>query len=181
MEESALIIIDVQEAFYHQKWGVRNNPQAEGNIARILKRWREKNQMIIYIKHQSDSPTSLFSPNHDGFRIKKIVEPKKGDVVITKKVNSSFIGTELESFLHQNKIHSLVVTGLTTPHCVSTTVRMSSNLGFKTYLIEDATAAFGMTDHQNVYYDAETIHGLSIATLHQEFATILSTQSLLEV
>lgn len=67
---------------------------------------------------------------------------------------------------------------MTTPHCVSTTARMSGNLGFNTYLISDATSAFGMTDHNDNYYDAETLHNTSLATLHDEFATILTTEQL---
>lgn len=73
-------------------------------------------------------------------------------------MNSSFIGTNLEDYLKENKIETVIITGLTTPHCVSTTARMSANLGFNTYLVSDATAAFGMKDQNGQYYDAETIH-----------------------
>ncbi|MDQ0884692.1 nicotinamidase-related amidase [Peribacillus sp. V2I11] len=107
-----------------------------------------------------------------------MVEPLEEEVIITKKVNSSFIGTKLEEFLKLNDITTLVITGLTTPHCVSTTTRMSGNLGFNTYLISDATAAFGIKDQNDNYYDAEAIHNISLATLYDEFATILTTEQL---
>jgi nicotinamidase-related amidase len=58
---------------------------------------------------------------------------------------------------------------------------MSGNLGFKTYLISDATAAFGLKDQNGKYYDAETIHNTSLATLNDEFATILSTEQLINI
>ncbi len=180
MENKALIIVDVQKAFDDQKWGERNNPNAEENISKILEMWREKNGQVIYIKHMSDNPNSVFYPEHKGFEIKDIVEPKEEDTIITKKVNSSFIGTNLEELLIQNSITTVVITGLTTPHCVSTTTRMSGNLGFNTYLVSDATAAFGMTDHHNQYYNPDTIHDISLATLHDEFATILSTEQLIK-
>lgn len=99
--------------------------------------------------------------------------------MIQKKVNSSFIGTNLEEQLRSNHIDTVVIAGLTTPHCVSTTKRMSGNLGFDTYLISDATAAFGLTDQTGTYFDPETIHRLSLATLHEEFATVLTTERLL--
>ncbi|CAI6263903.1 cysteine hydrolase [Bacillus subtilis] len=178
-KKNALIIVDVQKAFDDKKWGERNNPEAEENIRKILKFWRENGWTVIYIQPTSDNPSSIFYPKNEGFAIKEIVKPIGEEVIITKKVNSSFIGTNLEEFLKSNELSTVVITGLTTPHCVSTTTRMSGNLGFDTYLISDATAAFGMKDQNDTYYDANTIHNVSIATLHDEFATILTTEQLI--
>lgn len=36
-----------------------------------------------------------------------------------------------------------------------------------------------MEDQNDKYYDAETIHNISLATLHDEFATILTTDKLI--
>lgn len=177
----ALIIIDVQKAFDDKKWGERNNLSAEENISKLLTLWRKKGWQVIHIQHMSDNPSSVFHPKNKGFTIKELVEPIDEEVIITKKVNSSFIGTNLEEFLKLNHIRTLVITGLTTPHCVSTTTRMSGNLGFDTYLISDATAAFGMKDQNDNYYNAETIHNTSLATLNEEFATILTTEQLIDV
>ncbi|EDL66632.1 cysteine hydrolase family protein [Bacillus sp. SG-1] len=180
-EKSALIIVDVQKAFDDPKWGERNNLEAEENIRKILKVWRGKGRKVIHIQHKSDNPDSVFHPNNKGFAIKELVSPLEGEVEIPKKVNSSFIGTNLEELLKINKIETVVITGLTTPHCVSTTTRMSGNLGFETYLISDATAAFGMEDQNGKYYKPDIIHDVSLATLHEEFATILTTKQLLKL
>jgi nicotinamidase-related amidase len=178
-KKKALIIVDVQKAFDDKKWGERNNQNAEENISKILQLWREKGWLVIHIQHNSDNPNSVFHPKNEGFAIKEIVEPIDKEVIINKKVNSSFIGTNLEELLKANEVTTVVITGLTTPHCVSTTTRMSGNLGFDTYLISDATAAFGMKDQNDTYYDAATIHNISLATLHEEFATILTTDKLI--
>ncbi|MFC7785441.1 cysteine hydrolase family protein [Rossellomorea sp. GCM10028870] len=180
-QNSALIIVDVQKAFDDPKWGERNNVNAEENISKILKVWRAKGGQVIHIQHTSDHPDSVFYPGNKGFTIKELVSPLEEEVVITKKVNSSFIGTNLEETLNKNHIKTVIITGLTTPHCVSTTTRMSGNLGFNTYLISDATAAFGMKDQDGRYFDPETIHNVSLATLNDEFATILSTEQLLDM
>lgn len=177
--KKALIIVDVQKAFENKKWGERNNLNAEENISRILTLWRQKGWLVIHIQHTSDNPSSVFYPKNEGFAIKEIVKPIGAEIVIEKRVNSCFIGTNLEEFLKVNEISQVVITGLTTPHCVSTTTRMSGNLGFETYLISDATAAFGLNDQNNIYYDAETIHNVSLATINDEFATVLTTDHLI--
>ncbi|WP_226670363.1 cysteine hydrolase family protein [Metabacillus litoralis] len=171
----ALIIIDVQNAFYDDSWGSRNNLQAETNISHLLSLWRASKQNVIFIQHISQNPDSLFYPENHSFQIKEIVQPIDGEMIITKEVNSAFINTALEDTLKNKGITEVVITGLTTPHCVSTTTRMSGNLGFTTFLISDATAAFGLVDHNDHYIDAETIHHSSLATLHKEFATVITT------
>lgn len=178
-DQRALLIVDVQNAFKDEKWGERNNKQAEENIRKLLWLWREKDGTVIHVQHTSDHPDSLFHPSHEGYSIQSIVAPIEGETIITKKVNSSFIGTNLEELLREKGITGIVITGLTTPHCVATTTRMSGNLGFETFLISDATAAFGLQDQNGIYYDAETIHNVSLATLHEEFATILTTEQML--
>lgn len=178
-KKKALIIVDVQKAFDDRKWGDRNNLNAEHNIRELLKNWRARGWLVIHIQHTSDNPNSLFHPNNVGFEIKEIVQPIANEIVIEKKVNSSFIGTNLEQVLKGNEIQTVIITGLTTPHCVSTTTRMSGNLGFETYLISDATAAFGLKGEDGIFYDAQTIHTISLATLHNEFATVLTTDHLI--
>ncbi|WP_349409684.1 cysteine hydrolase family protein [Pseudalkalibacillus sp. SCS-8] len=178
--KKALLIVDVQDAFNDPKWGERNNHDAEENIKRLLTEWRKKQQEVIFIQHQSQNHDSVFHPDHPGYRIKEIVKPLDDEMVIRKEVNSAFIGTSLEHFLHDQGIKEVVITGLTTQHCVSTTTRMSGNLGFHTFLISDATAAFELTDHNGKAVDPQTIHDVSLATIHNEFATVCSTEDYLE-
>lgn len=123
-KKKALIIVDVQKAFDDKKWGERNNLNAEENIGKIPQLWRKKGWLVIYMQHTSDNPNSVFHPMNEGFAIKEIVKPIDEEVIITKKVNSSFIGTNLEEYLKVNDISIVVITGLTTPHSVSTTTRM---------------------------------------------------------
>lgn len=181
MELPALLVLDVQKGFDDPYWGKRNNPEAERNIARLLTEWRNRKGNVIFTKHLSLDPASpLHHRNQLGTEIKDVVKPLDGEVIFTKNVNSGFIGTELESYLKQNKIKSVVITGLSTQHCVSTTTRMSGNLGFNSFLVSDAIAAFEITDHRGVKHTADSIQELELAMLQKEFATIVTTEDLIK-
>ncbi|NHM30857.1 cysteine hydrolase [Bacillus sp. C11] len=176
----ALMVLDVQKGFDDPNWGKRNNPQAEENILRLLTAWRQKNWPILYSQHLSLLPKSpLYHKNKTGIHFKEVIQPLEGEKVFPKNVNSAFIGTKLEFYLRDQQIKTVVITGLSTQHCVSTTTRMSGNLGFDTYLISDAIAAFEITDYKGIYHSADEIQNAELAALHKEFATILTTDEIL--
>jgi len=179
-QHAALIIIDVQKGFDDRKWGTRNNPGAEERIATLLAAWRRTGRPVFHIQHLSNSGSSPLNPRNPGCEIKEIVRPLEDEQVFQKRVNSAFIGTDLENTLRRSGIQTVVIVGLTTPHCVSTTTRMAANLGFEVYLPSDAIAAFGIAGPDGKRYSAEEIHSVSLATLHEEFATVVDSKALLD-
>lgn len=179
-DNAALIIVDVQQGFDDQAhWGNRNNPDAEDNIAKILQVWRDTKRPIFHIKHNSLTPNSPLRLGQSGNNIKPQLAPQNDEPVIEKTVNSAFIGTDLEQRLREANIQQLVIVGLTTNHCVSTTTRMAGNFGFETYLVADATATFDRIGHDGKIYTAQLIHDTALANLHEEFASILDTSEIL--
>ena len=62
---------------------------------------------------------------------------------------------------------------------VESTARMAGNLGFETYLVGDATAAYDTIGPDGVHYPAATIHAMTLMNLHKEFATITTTDAVL--
>jgi nicotinamidase-related amidase len=179
LHNAALVIIDVQMGFDHPCWGKRNNPQAEGNIALLLEAWRRTGRPVVHVRHDSVEPNSPLRPFQPGNGFKPEVQPLANERVESKHVNSAFIGTGLESYLRQNGYETVVLVGLTTDHCVSTSTRMAGNLGFKTIVIADATATFNRVGYDRREFSAETVHACALASLHQEFASVMETVDLL--
>ena len=151
---TCLLLIDNQLAFLHPThWGTtRSNPSFEVNISSLLSAFRHPisstislshsriKPRIIHVQHFSKDPTSPLHPSYigdarsdfdgkHGVDFLPFMQPGAGERIVTKGVNSAFIGTELEKILRDGEVRTLVIAGLTTDHCVSTTTRMAANLG----------------------------------------------------
>jgi nicotinamidase-related amidase len=174
--QTALIVVDVQRAF--DEWEAagkrRNNPDAVARIADLLDAFRRQRAPIFHIRHEGTRPDSSFRPDGTGFRVKDEARERDGEPVIVKRVNSAFIGTDLESRLRAAGIKSVVICGATTNHCVETTTRMAGNLGFETRLVRDATWTFDRVGPDGDAHSAEAIHTMTLSNLNGEFARIVT-------
>ena len=177
MAEPALLLIDIQAGFDSPVWGARNNPDAEARAAALLDHWRRAQHPIIHVQHVSTEPGSPLGPG-PGSAFKPEVAPLAGEAIFVKSVNAAFIGTRLEATLRRREITELVICGLTTAHCVSTTARMAANLGFSVTLAHDACAAFAANADTSwsghPALSPEAIHVSAVSHLHGEFATARS-------
>lgn len=175
-----LILIDVQKGFDDRPYwgGNRNNPAMEANVARLLRAWREAGQPVIHVRHDSVLPQSPLRLGQAGNKFKPEAQPLSEEPIFAKTVNSALIGTTLEPYLRERGYPTLVIAGLTTDHCVSTTVRMAANLGFTVYVAEDACATFDK-ELWGQRIPAEEVHRVHLASLNGEFATLTSTERLL--
>lgn len=179
-KNTALIIIDVQNGFDEPYWGVRNNLNAEDNMGKLLRAWRKHHFPVFHVKHNSTELSSPLRPERPGNAIKSLVKPLKREPLFIKNVNSAFIGTDLEKALKEKKIRDLVIVGLTTDHCVSTTTRMGANLGFSCTVVSDATATFNRNGYNGKNYTGQEMHEMALVSLQNEFASILDTMSVLK-
>jgi nicotinamidase-related amidase len=177
---TALIVIDVQLAFLDPHMGERNNAGAESNIGRLLQAWRNTGRPVRHVVHDSLEPNSRLRPDSPGNSIQPIALPSANEPVYRKNVNSAFIGTTLERDLRRDGINTLVIVGLTTNHCVSTSARMAGNLGFTTYVVSDATASFARRALDGTLRSAEDVHSAALSDLQEEFAMIVDTSEILK-
>ena len=179
----ALLLIDIQKGLDDIDYygGHRNNLQAESNARKVLAFWRNHKLPIFHIKHNSTNPNSPLVKGQTGNYFKDIVKPLANETIIEKEVNSAFMGTDLKQQLDEREINELVIAGLTTDHCISSSARMAGNLGYKTYVVSDATATFDKVGANGIKYEAELIHEVALASLHNEFATVIETDDLLKV
>jgi nicotinamidase-related amidase len=180
-KKPTLILIDIQKAFLDEEYwgGNRNNKNAEVVCGKILNKWRELNLPLFHIRHSSTNLKSKLNQSNVGFEFNENVLPIANELIITKEVNSAFIGTDLKEQLEKLNINTLVIIGITTNHGVSITTRMARNFGFEIYLISDATATFDRIGINGEKYNSETIYLTTLANLNEEFATVWNSEKLM--
>jgi nicotinamidase-related amidase len=177
-DDTALLLIDLQVGVdVLEHWGGptgrRNNPAAEQVMSDLLGAWRTAGRQVAFTRHDSREAGSPLKFSLDTGAQKPGFEPASRDIVVSKNVNSGFIGTSLEVDLRRRKINRLVIGGFFTNFCVETTTRMAGNLGFDTYLIHDGCATTNRVGPDGADRGPQLVHDVTVANLHGEFCTAI--------
>jgi nicotinamidase-related amidase len=177
--DAALIVVGVQDAIDDPRWGPRNNPGAEANIAALIGAWRSEGLPLIHVRHDSLEPNSPYAPHAPGHRFKTCATPLEGERVVGKTANSAFVGTRLESLLDELGATTLVLCGVLTPNSLEATARHAGNLGYQVFVVADACWAVDKIDLRGKRWPAEDVHALSLAHLEGEYARIVDAATTL--
>ena len=176
---TALLLIDVQRAWDDPAWGIRSTPGAEANVARLLAAFRAAGRPVLHVRHASGNPASPLHPDQPGHAFKPEAQPLPGEPIFTKSVHAAFLGTGLEDHLRAHGITHLVIAGITTHLCISSTARLGSNLGFAVTVVSDASSALSLDDGEGGRIPAETAHRVALAELRGQFAEVRTTEAVL--
>ena len=179
MHAAALLIVDMQVGMRWPSSGVRNNAGAETAIATLLAAWRTRGAPVVHIRHISRTPNSPFWPGQPGVEFQPALAPLDSEHVVEKNVPDVFVHSGLERWLRIRGITSVVVVGVSTNNSVEATARTAGNLGFKTYVVSDATFAFANTDFDGRARTAEEVHAMALANLQGEYASVISANEAL--
>lgn len=180
IERAVLLPIDMQRAFDAPPWPRRWNDRVDENGLALLRRWREAGRPIIHVRHDSVMEGSSLAPGTEGNRFRPGFEPQGDEPVVSKSVNSAFIGTDLDLRLRRLGIRHVVTFGISTDMCVSTTVRTGANMGWDMVLADDASDCFELPDGKGGTISAEVVQAAHVATLGFEFCRVISTGELLK-
>jgi len=177
-DHAVLLPIDMQRGFDTPQWPRRWNAQSDANGLALLKKWREAGRPIIHVRHDSVVEGSTLNPDNPGNQLRPGFEPIEGEQLVSKSVNSAFIGTDLDLKLKRLGARHVVAFGISTDMCVSTTIRTGSNMGWDMVLVADACDCFDLPDGNGCTIPAETVQAAHVATLGYEFCKVVSTSDL---
>ena len=180
LDHLVLLSIDMQQAFDAAPWPCRWNEEVDRNGLALLAAWRGAKRPIIHVRHDSVQPDSTLAPGRPGNAFRPGFGPQGDEPLITKSVNSAFIGTDLDERLKKLGAKHVVAFGISTDMCVSTTVRMGANLGWDMVLVPDACDCFDLPcPNGGAWIPARQVHDTHVATLGFEFCRTIDVSSLI--
>lgn len=148
----ALIVIDMQQGFLDPSWGLPHDlERCRSSVDALIDGFSHAGLPIVLVRHDSIHPDSPLRLDQAGNDLFPEVAGTDHALLVTKKVNSAFLGTpDLGAWLREHGIVSIVLAGIQTNMCVETSARMGGNLGFEVTVALDATTTFPLSARSDV-------------------------------
>ncbi len=177
MPRRALIVIDVQNEYFTGKLPIEYPPveQSLPNIVQAMKVARESGVPVVVVQHDTPAGAPIFAVGSDGWQLHPEVAAQGADLVINKKLASSFTGTGLAQWISDNAIDTLTIAGYMTHNCNASTIIEAAHMGLAVEYLYDAT---GSLPYENAAgrATAEEIHRIFSVVFHSNFAAVTSTR-----
>jgi len=172
----ALIVVDLQRGFDDPAMGRRNNPECGANVARLVAKWRDAGDPVVFVRHDSLEPQSPLRPRQPGNELMREIAQESPDLTVAKSVHSAFSGDpDLHGWLTERGVKAVTICGITTDHCCSTTARVACDLGYEVRFVVDATSTFPRTTPSGRVMEADEVSDAAAGSLDGEFAAVIST------
>lgn len=142
MNDTALLIIDVQNIMFGPGEPVHESERLLSNLRTLIDRAHASAVPVVYVQHNGpeDAP---HAPGGLGWPIHPSIAPRDGETVVQKSTPDSFLNTTLNDELSKRGIKRLITAGIQTDYCVDTTVRRAFSEGYEVVLVSDAHSTWG--------------------------------------
>jgi nicotinamidase-related amidase len=193
----ALLVIDVQREYFDPDGPayVEHARDIVANVNRLVDGFRAHGLPVVFVRHTHRPDGSdagrmgdFAAPGEeDSFvegtpRVEFIpelhVEP--GDVVVTKRRYSAFLGTDLETVLRTAGTRAVVICGLMTSFCCETTARDAHGRDYEVLFVADAVEGPDLEDGEGRAVPHEAVLASTVTALRAGFAEIVTTAEVLE-
>lgn len=164
---TAVLMIDIQNTYLEPKDTPEENARWQPffermrnivipNSTKLIDWARTQGIEVLHARiacHKDDGRDRSLSQKKPGFNYlllpktredSQIVDdlaPRDDEIVITKTTDSALTGTNLRLILHNMGITHVIVAGIFTDQCVSSTVRSLADESFEVVVVHDACAA----------------------------------------
>lgn len=181
--ESALIVVDIQNEYYAGKdfrgqMVIPDGNKVLENSKKLVDYAHQQGMPVYFVRHMGPKDSPLFAEGSVYAQFHKDLQPSEQDVIITKATPSSFVGTDLDAQLKKKGIKTVIVIGLMTHMCISSTARDAVPLGYSVIIPEDATATRNLDSTDGVV-DHKTLQRAALAGVADVFAEIMTTKQVM--
>lgn len=111
MPPTAFLVIDAQQGLLDGETAVPNAIDVIDRIRTVLAAARSTGALVIYLQNDG-VPGTLDEPEMPGWFIHPQVAPEPGELVLRKRHDDGFDGTELEQVLASKRVTCIAVAGL---------------------------------------------------------------------
>lgn len=176
MPKRALLVIDVQTEYFTGKLPVSHPANSLTNILRAMDAARAAGVPVVLVQHTAPQPDSaVFRRGSKEWELLPEVAARPHDALIHKHLPGSFTGTELEAWLRQRGIETVVIAGYMTQMCCDTTARQAVHLGLQVEFLSDATGTLPIENTAGKV-TAEELHRAILVTQQMRFSRVVSTE-----
>ena len=179
LDQSALLVIDVQDSFrVRPRWARRSNPAFEANVAALVDAYRAAGLPVFYFLHTDDDVE--FAPDSPHLRLMDFLAPRGDEPVLLKNTRNCFTSTTLQTELLARGVRRLAITGIQTEQCCETTARVAADLGYAVDFVADATMTFPIPnlDAPGEELGVDAVVERTLYALRGRFARVVSAETL---
>lgn len=184
-QTTALIVIDFQMEYFDGKEpGKLRIPDglAAMKQAKRLVAFADAHRMpVFHIQHIGPANGPLFAEGSAHAEIHPDITPAAHHQLVQKTTASSFVKTDLHQRLQAQDIQTLIVCGLMTHNCVSSTARDARPHGYRTLIAGDACATRAIDLWDSSVMSHQDLHRGALASVSDGFAEIMSTNQIVEL
>ncbi len=143
--KTALLVIDAQVNMFDEIFCVYNADEITKNISTLIAKARETGTSLIYIRNNGGE-NDPDQPNTPGWEIHAPFAPLLREKIIDKNRADAFENTNLQKTLDAQEIEYLVIAGMQSEVCITTSAERALALGYQVTLVEDAHTTFDFDD-----------------------------------
>jgi nicotinamidase-related amidase len=171
----ALLVIDVQNEYFTGKLPITYPTGSLANVLAGMDAARTHGVPVVVIQHASPQPDApVFRKGTKEWELHAEVAARPHDVLIHKWLPGSFTGTELETWLREHGVETVVIAGYMTQMCCDTTARQAMHLGFGVEFLSDGTGTLAIKNDAGQVSDEE-LHRAILVTQQMRFSRVMET------
>jgi len=130
---------------------------------------------VVAIQHASPQPeAAVFRKGSEEWELHPEVAARPHDLLVHKSLPGSFTGTELETWLRERGVRTVVIAGYMTQMCCDTTARQAMHRGFEVEFLSDATGTLAIKNEAGEV-SAEELRRAILVTQQMRFSRVMKT------